>query len=445
MKIIRIPFILIILFFSNVYSNTFENPKTIENVEGVTLHLFEDENFSSKNLEGTHFLEGEKSVWDRIENGFQLNDISNKRVKKYTSWYQSRPEYVERMIDRSSLYLYHVVEEVEKRNMPMEIALLPMIESAYNPIAKSRQKAVGVWQFIPSTGKLFGLEQDWWRDKRRNIIDSTTAALDYLDHLHNLFGSWELALAAYNAGEGRVKRAILRNKKRKLPTDYYSLKLPRETKDYVPKLLAVKKIIQDPEKYQLFIKDIPDKPYFKVVNVPDEIDAHIAAEMANMTFEEFELLNAEHNRPLMKAHFGAQEILLPIENVETFQKNMEGNTEPLTNWITYTPIKGEKVSHVAKKFGINIKELIKINQLRSNQTLKNKIILIPSSPEILKKYPINTDNLYSYSTIVTYKIKSGDTLGTIARKYRISLKDLMEFNELKSSKIIVGKYIDIPQ
>ena len=284
-----------------------------------------------------------------------------------------------------------------------------------------------------------------WRDKRRNIIDSTSAALDYLEQLHDLFGSWELALAAYNAGEGRVKRSILRNKKRKLPTDYYSLKLPKETKNYVPKLLAVKQIIQDPEKFQLFIKDIPDQPYFQVVNVPDEIDTHIAAEFANIPYEEFQLLNAEHNRPVMKAHFGAQDILLPVDSVNTFMKSLEENTKPLTNWITYKPIKGEKVTHVAKKFNIDINELVKINQLRSNQTLKNKIILIPSSPDVLKKYPISTNTLYSYSNIISHKIRRGDTLGGIARKYKISIKDIIEFNELKSTKIIVGKYIDIPQ
>ena len=438
----------ILLFFSlllspSLYSNSFEFPTTIENAEGVTLELFDDP--VPDNEKTVHYIEGDKNLWERIQSGFAIKDIDNRRVKNYVKWYQSRPEYVERMIERSSRYLFHVVEEVEKRNMPMELALLPMIESAYNPIAKSRQKAVGVWQFIPSTGKLFGLEQDWWRDKRRNIIDSTNAALDYLEQLHNLFGSWELALAAYNAGEGRVKRAILRNKKRKKPTDYYSLRLPKETKNYVPKLLAVKKIIQDPERFQLYVKDIPDKPYFQVVNVPDEIDTHIAAELADIPYEEFQLLNAEHNRPLMKAHFGAQDILLPVDSVDTFLKNLEDHKDPLTNWITYTPIKGEKVNHVAKKFNIDKKELIKINQLRSNQTLKNKIILIPASPDVLEKYPINTDNLYSYSTIITHKIKRGDTLGGIARKYKISIKDLMEFNELKSTKIIVGKYIDIPQ
>ena len=437
-------FVLTLAFLTNlVFANTLNFTETIENVEGVTLELFDDN--VPLIQDSTHFLENQRSLWERIQNGFAINDINNKQIKSYIKWYQSRPEYVERMIERSSRYLYYVVEEVEKRDMPMEIALLPMIESAYNPIAKSRQKAVGVWQFIPSTGKLFGLEQDWWRDKRRNIIDSTSAALDYLEQLHDLFGSWELALAAYNAGEGRVKRSILRNKKRKLPTDYYSLKLPKETKNYVPKLLAVKQIIQDPEKFQLFIKDIPDQPYFQVVNVPDQIDTHIAAEFANIPYEEFQLLNAEHNRPVMKAHFGAQEILLPVDSVNTFMKSLEENTKPLTNWITYKPIKGEKVTHVAKKFNIDINELVKINQLRSNQTLKNKIILIPSSPDVLKKYPISTNNLYSYSNIISHKIRRGDTLGGIARKYKIPIKDIMEFNELKSTKIIVGKYIDIPQ
>ena len=214
-------FILTLLAFltSLTYANTFQNAETIENVEGVTLELFDE--YVPLIPDSTHFIENQKSLWKRIGDGFEIRDVHDKRVKKYINWYQSRPDYVERMIERSSRYLYYVVEEVEKRNMPMEIALLPMIESAYNPIAKSRQKAVGVWQFIPSTGKIYGLEQDWWRDKRRNIIDSTSAALDYLEKLHGLFGSWELALAAYNAGEGRVKRDILKNKKRKLPTDYY--------------------------------------------------------------------------------------------------------------------------------------------------------------------------------------------------------------------------------
>lgn len=437
-------FIFITLFFFSVLLTADE--VTNENVRGESIEYLENiitPNITSDNSE--HTLEAPKSLWKRIEAGFKLESQENKREQDYLNWYQSRPEYVERMIERSSKYLYHVVEEVEKRNMPMEIALLPMIESAYNPVAKSRQKAVGMWQFIASTGRLYGLEQNWWQDKRRNVIQSTSAALDYLEKLHQTFGSWELALAAYNAGEGRIKRAIIKNTKRKQKTDYYSLDLPRETKNYVPKLLAVKKIIMEPEKFQLFIQNIPDTPYFKVVNIPDEIDAVVAANMAKISLEEFQSLNPEHNRPLLKAKFNTQDILLPINAVETFKENLEKNTNSLTQWIIYEPTKGEKVSYIAKKFGIDIKELIKINQLKSNENLKNKIILIPNSPEALNNYPIGTENLYSYSTIVTHKVKNGETLSRIAKKYNIPLKDLMEFNELKSTKIIVDSYIDIPK
>jgi membrane-bound lytic murein transglycosylase D len=432
----------LILNHNSSFANN--NPTNFfENAQGITIIV--DENLSSDRSLGKNVSKNKGNIWVKLNNGFQIEDKNSKRVNKYIKWYQSRPDYVERMIERSSKYIYHVSKEVEKRNMPMEIALLPMIESAYNPIAKSRKKAVGMWQFIPSTGKLYGLKQDWWRDERRNVIDATNAALNYLEMLHDLFGSWELALAAYNAGEGRVKRAIKRNKKKKLPTDYYSLRLPKETKNYIPKLLAVKAIVKNPEKYQLTIKDIPDAPYFSVVNISDEMDTHVAAELAEISYEEFQLLNAEHNRPLMKAQYGIQDILLPIKNIEIFHKNIKNNTQPLSNWISYMPTKGEKVMHVAKKFNIDMKELVKINQLRSNQTLKKQIILIPSSPEILKKYPISTDNLYSYSKIITHKIKSGDTLGSISRKYKISVKDIMEFNELRNTKIILGKYLDIPK
>jgi membrane-bound lytic murein transglycosylase D len=432
----------LILNHNSSFANN--NPTNFfENAQGITIIV--DENLSSDRSLGKNVYKDRGDIWVKLNSGFQIEDKNSKRVKKYIKWYQSRPDYVERMIERSSRYIYHVSKEVEKRNMPMEIALLPMIESAYNPIAKSRKKAVGMWQFIPSTGKLYGLKQDWWRDERRNVIDATNAALNYLEMLHDLFGSWELALAAYNAGEGRVKRAIKRNKKKKLPTDYYSLRLPKETKNYVPKLLAVKEIVKNPEKYQLTIKDIPDAPYFSVVNISDEMDTHVAAELAEISYEEFQLLNAEHNRPLMKAQYGIQDILLPIKNIEIFHKNIKNNTQPLSNWISYMPSKGEKVMHVAKKFNIDMKELVKINQLRSNQTLKKQIILIPSSPEVLKKYPVSTDNLYSYSKIITHKIKSGDTLGSISRKYKISVKDIMEFNELRNTKIILGKYLDIPK
>ncbi|MEY5020874.1 MAG: hypothetical protein RJA91_418, partial [Pseudomonadota bacterium] len=253
----------------------------------------------------------EINLWQRIYSRFDIKDENNSRSQKYEKWYSARPEYIERMMDRSQKYLFYVVGEVEKRGMPSEIALLPMIESAYNPIANSRSKAVGIWQFIPSTGRLYGLKQDWWQDKRRNVVDATNAALDYLQKLHALFGTWDLALAAYNAGEGTVSRAIAKNKARGLPTDYANLKLPAETKDYVPKLQAIKNIVSNPSQYGLYIDPIPNKPYFTYVEAPAIIDADLAANLAEISYDEFLLLNSEHRRPLIRTNEKTQKFILP--------------------------------------------------------------------------------------------------------------------------------------
>jgi len=198
-------------------------------------------------------------------------------VAENEAWYVSRPDYIRRFVDRGSLYLHHIVEEVEKRGMPMEIALLPVIESAFTPKAHSRAKASGLWQFIPSTGKNYGLTQDWWRDNRNDVVAATSAALNYLQRLHDMFGSWELALAAYNSGEGRVSRAIAANQKKGLPTDFLSLKLPDETRNYVPRLIAVKNIVLAPASYGIELESVPDQPYFTAVPAPHKIDVPLAA------------------------------------------------------------------------------------------------------------------------------------------------------------------------
>ena len=390
------------------------------------------------------------SIWPRVKDGFALNSKPSKKakkiIKKYEKWYKDRPEYIERMLNRSGKYLFYVVEQVQLRGMPTEIALLPMIESAYNPLAKSRMKAMGMWQFIPSTGKVYGLKQNWWRDDRRNVIDSTTAALDYLEKLHGMFGTWELALAAYNAGEGRVGRSIKRNKKLKRPLDYYNIRLPRETRNYVPKLLAIKNIINNPEKYDLYITDIADKPYFASIPIPKEIDTALIAEFAEIPMEEFQLLNAQHKRPLMRSEHYSQEVLLPIDSIQTFHINMEIYDQPLVSWKTYKPKNGEKVYQVAKKFGINTKVLAQINQISSRKRFRrNSIVLIPSKSALKTNFPLNKDNLFNYSSIVTHHVSPGETLSHISDDYNISVRDLMEFNELKSTKIISGSTLDIPK
>ena len=301
---------LIVLISQSSWSltNVLGDKITIINYSAIEAKLIDSQDGTSN----SNLSSQPKSIWPRLKNGFAFKSKPPKRAKKvirkYEKWYKDRPEYMDRMLSRSEKYLFHVLEQVQLRGMPTEIALLPMIESAYNPLAKSRMKAMGMWQFIPSTGKVYGLKQNWWRDDRRNVIDSTTAALDYLEKLYGMFGSWELALAAYNAGEGRVGRAIKRNKKLKKSTDYYSIRLPRETRNYVPKLLAIKSIIGNPEKYGLYINDIADKPYFASIPLPKEIDTDLIAEFAEIPMEEFQLLNAQHKRPLMRSENYSQEV-----------------------------------------------------------------------------------------------------------------------------------------
>ena len=221
-------------------------------------------------------------LWQRIRNGFLLDPLDSRLVQEHEAWYSSRPDYIKRFVDRGSRYLHHIVEEVEKRGMPTEIALLPVVESAFNPLAYSRSKASGLWQFIPSTGKNYGLAQDHWKDNRRDIVAATHAALNYLQRLYDMFGSWELALAAYNCGEGCVGRAIAANQRKGLPTDYLSLRLPPETMNYVPKLVAVKNIVLAPALYGIDLESIPDQPYFTTVEAPEKIDVKLAAKLAGI-------------------------------------------------------------------------------------------------------------------------------------------------------------------
>ena len=329
----------------------------------------------------------------RIITGYNMPDINSSFTGTHEAWYASRPDYMKRMIGRSQRYLYHIVVEVEKRGMPSEIALLPMVESAFNPVASSRSKASGIWQFMPATGKTFGLKQDWWVDNRRDVTAATSAALTYLQKLHGMFGSWDLALAAYNAGEGTVQRAIDRNRKKGLPTDYASLSLPEETKNYVPKLQAIKNIMKQPENYGLNIEKIPNRPYFTKVIAPEQIDAKLAANLAEISYEEFISLNPEYNRPVITETGNAHEILLPISAANTFTINLSNYNKPLVSWQTYHAKRGERMDKIAQKFGINVSQLRDINDISSGKKLSgSQPILVPNSlgnPDIT---PVDTNN-----------------------------------------------------
>ena len=324
-------------------------------------------------------LSEDLSIWSRINSGYKMKQKPSRRIRNFEKWYSKRPEYVERMLERSEKYLFYVTNEVQKRNMPMEIALLPMIESAYNPVATSRKKAAGMWQFIPSTGRIYGLKQNWWIDDRRNVIESTNAALNYLEKLYKDFGTWELALASYNAGEGRISRAIKRNKKNKRSRDYYNLRIPRETKNYVPKLFAIKNIISNPKKYGFTLPEIKNKSYFETVTVKKNIDTQLIARLAEISIEEFQLLNPQYKRPVINVTNMAEKINLPYQNIHIFNYNFHGYNKPLSNWTPYKPKRKESVAQVAKKFGIDRKILIQVNRLERRKSFRrNSTILIPN-------------------------------------------------------------------
>ncbi len=397
-------------------------------------------------------IKAEINLWQRIYSRFDIKDENNSRSKKYEKWYSARPEYIERMMDRSQKYLFYVVGEVEKRGMPSEIALLPMIESAYNPIANSRSKAVGIWQFIPSTGRLYGLKQDWWQDKRRNVVDATNAALDYLQKLHALFGTWDLALAAYNAGEGTVSRAIAKNKAKGLPADYANLKLPAETKDYVPKLQAIKNIVSNPSQYGLYIDPIPNKPYFTYVEAPAVIDADLAANLAEISYDEFLLLNSEHRRPLIRTNEKTQKFILPINAADTFVKNLSQNEKPLVSWNIYQPKRNEKIKTIANKFDMEESDLIKANDLNPQKLIKPSSIILVAKKEgtetnahqDIDESKIQKDSKTEISVSPNkYKVKPGDTLTKIAKKYRISINELKDINQITASDIQIGSTLQL--
>jgi len=317
-------------------------------------------------------------MWERLRAGFSIPDMDNKRVRMWERWYSERPEYVEFMVELSSHFLYHVLQEVERRNMPAEIALLPMIESAYNPYAYSRSHASGMWQFIRSTAKIYGLRQNFWYDGRRDVMAATNAALDYLQDLHEAFGSWDLALAAYNFGENGLARAIKRNRARKRPINYESLRLPRETRNYFPKLQAVKNIISDPARFGLRLAPVPNQPYFGTVTTDRHIDVKLAAELAEIPIEEFRILNPAHNKPVIRAANGGETILLPLANVETFRKNLAAYDEPLVSWQVYKFKRKDRLAKIAAKHGVSLAYLKQVNGIAPRRWVKpGQSIVVP--------------------------------------------------------------------
>ena len=398
-------------------------------------------------------------LWQRIRVGFMLEALDSPLVAEHEQWYVSRPEYIRRFVDRGSRYLHYIVGEVEKRNMPMEIALLPVIESAFNPRAYSRSKAAGLWQFIPSTGKSYGLSQDWWKDNRRDVVAATDAALNYLERLHNMFGSWELALAAYNCGEGCVGRAIAANQRRGLPTDYSSLNLPAETRNYVPKLFAVKNIVLAPINYGIELESVPDTPYFTEVRAPAKIDVKVAAKLAGMSEDEFVALNPAHNKPVAA---GTGTFILPVDRAEAFKANLEAYDRPLVSWTTYQAKRGESIEAIAKHHGVAVAQLKTANgEMKLDKKSRLRVaaaIMVPmkagAAPQPIRVAQVTTVPTTApaarapapnASLLRLYTVRAGDTLYSIAQRHRTGVDTLLHLNRLTASvKLRPGLTLRLP-
>jgi membrane-bound lytic murein transglycosylase D len=418
-------------------STDLADPIVLTSARNIKLELVSDNDLAMNDL------------WVRIRHGFAMRDLDNPLVARHERWYASRPEYVARMTERARRYLYFIAGEVERRGMPSEIALLPMIESAFNPGAYSTARASGIWQFIPSTGKNFGMEQNWWYDGRRDIIGATNGALDYLQKLHDMFGDWELALAAYNCGEGAVQRAQARNRKRGLPVNYTSLKLPPETRNYVPKLLAVKNIIANPASFGLVLQDIPNEPYFAAIATAQHIDVKLAAQLADIPMEEFIALNPAHNRPVILQD-NSDLILLPMDKVETFRTNLESYDKPLVSWQAYQPKKGERLDKLAPRFGLSVEKLKSVNGLSGRAKVSTgQTLLVPVNGdeneangafEAFNMHLAPTGN--GVSRTVRHTVRYGETLGGIARRHHVSLAHLKRQNG-NSTRIRAGQTITI--
>ena len=377
-------------------------------------------------------------LWDRIRRGYAMPNLESDLVRDREQWYATRPDYIFRMTERSKKYLYHIVEELELRNMPTELALLPFIESAFNPQAVSSAKAAGMWQFMPATGKYFELKQNAFRDDRRDVLASTRAALDYLQKLHGMFGDWHLALAAYNWGEGSVGRAIAKNQRAGQPTGYMDLNMPMETRMYVPKLQAVKNIVSQPQIFNSKLPLIENHPYFQSVTIRRDIDLALAAKLAEVPLDDFKALNPSINRPVIMAA-GTPQVLLPWDNAEVFQSNLEsyagGRLASWTVWVAPTTM---RPADAARRVGMSEADFRSVNAIPPRVVIKaGSSLLVPRSTTTKEDVAtkVADDGQLSLAPEVVLrrtmvKAGKGESVATIARKYRVQADEVAQWNKV---------------
>jgi membrane-bound lytic murein transglycosylase D len=398
------------------------------------------------------------TIWPHILAGFQLEPgLNHKSVQRQVEWYSRHKDYIDRVMVRSEPFLYYILNEAEKLNLPTELVLLPIVESAFQPFAYSHGRAAGIWQFIPSTGRLYGLKQNWWYDGRRDIYASTQAALKYLNNLNKIFkGDWLLAPAAYNSGPGTVKKAIRKNRRRGKPTDFWHLKLPKETRAYVPKLLALKELISNPEKHEITLRCIPYAPSFERVDAGSQIDLALAAELAEIDIDTLYSYNPAYNR-WATAPNGPNHLLLPIEAAETFTTNLASLPEDKRiRWKRHRIRNGESLSSIAAKYSTTIHHLRKVNNMRGNMIREGKYLVIPVASRNREDYALSAgqrkksiQNSSHGKKRITHIVQNGDSFWKVARNYGVNMYKLAKWNGMAvrdklqtGQKIVIWKQND---
>jgi membrane-bound lytic murein transglycosylase D len=394
-----------------------------------------------------HNGEDYDDLFDRMRAGFAFDEVQEPAIDVQLAWFEHNPDYLERVFQRGQRYLYHIITEVEARGMPLEFALLPVVESAYEPFAYSRSRAAGLWQFIPDTGSRFGLKRDWWYDGRRDVVESTRAALDYLQALHDQFnGDWLLAIAAYNVGENSVQRELDFNRANGKPADFWHLRLPQETRAYVPKLLALKRLMAEPERYGLEFAVIPNEPYFAVIDTDSQIDLKIAAQLAGTSYDELVALNPGYNRWATDPE-GPHRMLVPIDNADAFDTALKTlGPDDRVRYASREVTRKDTLAGIAKQYGTTVAVLTKINDIKGGKVAPGETLKIPEiSGQLPDKVLLaaarvdrpETDVGGRRQRQIVYRVRGGETLSSIARRHGMPVSTLARLNNMGAQETLV--------
>lgn len=383
----------------------------------------------------------EQNLWQLLVDDFELGAIQHQRIDAQVRWLKRYPRYLNKASRNAVPYLYYISRQLDTHDMPTELALLPIIESAYRIKARSPHRAAGLWQFMPATGRGMGLRQDWWYDGRLDVIQSTQAAIDYLSRLHNEFGDWLLALAAYNTGPGNLRKAIRRNKRQGKPTDYWSLDLARETDIYVPRLLAIARTLSAPKAVAKHLQPVPNAPFFTIVDIGSQLELARAAELADISMTELQTLNAAFKR-WTTAPDGPHRLLIPVASAAPFSETLAAlPNDQRVRWAHYQVRAGDTLSHIAQRFDTSVSSLKKLNKLSSSRIRQRQQLLIPYAASA---QAIASSQAYAGGSPLVHKVRAGDSLWTIAKRYDTSVRQLARLNNISTKSVLrIGQRIRI--